>query len=290
MRVTVWGTRGSIATPGPETVRYGGNTSCVQIEGEDGSIVVLDAGTGIRRLGASIPKSLKRIDVLLTHLHMDHLQGLGFFAPLYDPNIEVHLWGPDSATLSLDARLNRYLSPPLFPVHLRELPCAIHLHTVPDEILRVGELTVTPSLLCHPGPTVGYRVTSPNGTLAYIPDHEPALAGAFDHRDTSWISGFECAHDATLLLHDAQYTPEQYQRYVGWGHSGMRDAVLFANRVRAQNLLLFHHDPGHTDETLEQMAAGLIGAHTPGATDVSLAREGDVFHIRSGAVSKVVHP
>jgi phosphoribosyl 1,2-cyclic phosphodiesterase len=290
VKVTVWGTRGSIATPGPETVRYGGNTSCVQVEGEDGSVVVLDAGTGIRRLSATLPKGLKRIDVLLTHLHMDHLQGLGFFGPLYNPAIEVHLWGPDSATLSLEARLNRYLSPPLFPVHLRELPCKMHLHTVPDETLKVGELTVIPSLLCHPGPTVGYRITSPNGTVAYIPDHEPSLAGALQQSDSSWISGFECAHDATLLIHDAQYTPEQYRKYVGWGHSSMNDAVAFARLVRAQHLLLFHHDPGHTDNTLEQMAAPYIGSHPTSETEVSLAREGDVFHIEGGNVSKVNQP
>src|SRR5437899_10586525 len=119
MKVTLWGTRGSIATPGPETLRYGGNTACVEVRGKDGTVVVLDAGTGIRRLGRTLPASLSRVDVLLTHLHMDHIQGLGFFAPLRRPNTEVHLWGPASTPLQLRERLSRYLSPPLFPVHLR---------------------------------------------------------------------------------------------------------------------------------------------------------------------------
>src|SRR6476659_11301483 len=115
MKVTLWGTRGSLPTPGRETARYGGNTACVQVVGDDGSVLVLDAGTGIRRLGAALPLDLKRVDILLTHLHMDHLQGLGFFRPLRTRGVSVHIWGPASALLGLRARLSRYLSPPLFP-------------------------------------------------------------------------------------------------------------------------------------------------------------------------------
>ncbi|MCE3248965.1 MAG: hypothetical protein K0R41_2790, partial [Geminicoccaceae bacterium] len=122
MRLTLFGTRGSIPAPGPETARYGGNTPSIEVRGADGTVLVLDAGTGVRRLGAQLPPDLARIDILLTHLHMDHIQGLGFFAPLYHPGIQVHIWGPASSTLPLDARLSRYLSPPLFPVHLRDLP------------------------------------------------------------------------------------------------------------------------------------------------------------------------
>ena len=264
MKITVWGARGSIATPGPETTHYGGNTSCVTVEGSDGSFLVLDAGTGLRRVNKILPASLTRVDILLTHLHMDHVQGLGFFAPLYKPGMEVHLWGPDSATLSLEARLNRYLSPPLFPVHLRELPCDLHLHTVPDESLHLGDLQVIPSLLCHPGPTVGYRVVGPEGVFAYIPDHEPALAGSLLHSiarpvtgniDLSWVSGGECAHEADLLIHDAQYTAEGYQGCVGWGHSSIGDAVRFADITRCKKLLLFHHDPSHSDEVLARLEA-----------------------------------
>ncbi|MGE5140456.1 MAG: MBL fold metallo-hydrolase, partial [Rudaea sp.] len=130
-KVTLWGTRGSLASPGPETMQYGGNTSCVSVEGEDGSILVLDAGTGIRRLGLALPHNLKRVDLLLTHLHMDHIQGLGFFRPIRTGGVEVHIWGPASTTQSLATRLSRYLSPPLFPVFLRELECDLHLHQVP---------------------------------------------------------------------------------------------------------------------------------------------------------------
>src|SRR4249920_2264053 len=128
MNVTLWGTRGSLATPGAETARYGGNTSCVGVIGDEGTVLVLDAGTGIRGLGKTIDASVRRVDILLTHLHMDHIQGLGFFAPLFRPDFEVHIWGPGSATADLRARLTRYMSPPLFPVRLPELPCGLHLH------------------------------------------------------------------------------------------------------------------------------------------------------------------
>ena len=137
MRVTLFGTRGSLAAPGAETNRYGGNTSTVEVCANDGTLLVLDAGTGIRRLAKQIPLATTRIDILLTHLHMDHIQGLGFFGPLYDPGVDVHIWGPASSMLRLEARLSRYLSPPLFPVHLRDLPKVV-CHEVPRPPFDIG--------------------------------------------------------------------------------------------------------------------------------------------------------
>ena len=148
MNVTLWGTRGSLATPGAETARYGGNTSCVGVIGRDGTVLVLDAGTGIRAFGKTIPTTVRRVDILLTHLHMDHIQGLGFFAPLFRPDLEVHIWGPVSSHISLRERLMRYLSPPLFPVSLRELPCMITLHEVPCGDVAIGEFRVSSALVC----------------------------------------------------------------------------------------------------------------------------------------------
>ncbi len=175
MHVTLWGTRGSLATPGPQTERYGGNTSCVELRSGDGQLLILDAGTGIRPLSATLDPEAKRVDILLTHLHMDHVQGLGFFAPLYVPNFEVHVWGPPSTTLDLRDRLSRYLSPPLFPVQMRDLPCRLTLHNAPLEEFEIGSLRVRASLVCHPGPTVGYRISENGKTVTYLPDHEPAL-------------------------------------------------------------------------------------------------------------------
>jgi phosphoribosyl 1,2-cyclic phosphodiesterase len=253
MRVTLWGTRGSMPTPGPETTRYGGNTSCVEVRGRDGSLVVLDAGTGIRRLGAAIGPEVRRIDLLLTHVHLDHIEGLGFFAPLFRRGLEVHIWGPASTTLDLRARLTRYLSPPIFPVRLRDLPCKLELHDVVSvDRFRIGELEVRAALVCHPGPTVGFRINEGDASLAYLPDHEPAL-GAIDFpRNPEWTSGFELAADVDLLIHDAQYDDAEYAGRVGWGHSALHDLAAFATAVRAARVVPIHYDPSHSDADLDR--------------------------------------
>ena len=157
MRVTLFGTRGSLAAPGAETNQYGGNTSTVEVCASDGTLLVLDAGTGIRRLAKQMPLATTRIDILLTHLHMDHIQGLGFFGPLYDPDVDVHIWGPASSMLQLEARLSRYLSPLLFPVHLRDLPKVI-CHEIRRPPFAIGPFRIQTALVCHPGATVGYRI------------------------------------------------------------------------------------------------------------------------------------
>ena len=176
MKVALWGTRGSQPSPGPDTVRYGGNTSCVELEALPDTRVLLDAGTGLRVAGTRLPPEVRRVDLLLTHLHMDHVQGLGFFQPLFSPGFEVHIWGPGSATADLRQRLTRYISPPLFPVRLSELPCDLHVHDLNEDGIDVPGCSVHASLVCHPGPTVGYRVKNDAATLAYLPDHEPVLA------------------------------------------------------------------------------------------------------------------
>ncbi len=278
MRITLFGTRGSVAAPGPETARYGGNTSTVLVEGDDGTLLVLDAGTGIRRLGAQIPPETKRVDILLTHLHMDHIQGLGFFGPLYNPAVEVHLWGPGSSTLSLESRLSRYLSPPLFPVHLRDLS-GIICHEVPCAPFEIGPFRIRTALVCHPNPTVGYRIEEQGRVAAYLPDHEPVL-GLKDGQwpEPEWISGYELAAGADLLIHDSQYTDEEYAHCVGWGHSTYRHAFEFAARVGAKEIVLFHHDPGHDDAMLDRLLADAVRRLKP-AFRVSRGTEGAVFEV-----------
>jgi phosphoribosyl 1,2-cyclic phosphodiesterase len=281
MKVTLWGTRGSLAAPGRETARYGGNTACVEVHGENGDILVLDAGTGIRRLGMMLPPSLRRVDILLTHLHMDHLQGLGFFAPLYNPAIEVHIWGPASSTLHLEQRLMRYLSPPLFPVRLRELPCQLFLHETPCGDFTIGDFHISSSLICHPGPTVGYRIETSQSVLSYLTDHEPALGVTQFPLAGEWTSGCSLAADADLLIHDAQYSSVEYAKCVGWGHSSLEQALTFATLVKAKHLVPFHHDPAHTDADLDRLIAETMATvqfpftFTPGT-------EGSVFDLGSG--------
>lgn len=273
MRLRVWGTRGSLPTPGRRTANYGGNTSCIELRAQPGSVVALDAGTGIRLLGDSVGE-VERIDVLLTHLHMDHIIGLGFFAPLHFPDVEIHVWGPSSTTLDIRGRLSRYLSPPLFPVRLRDLACTLVLHDVPFGTFEIPGLEVTAAPVCHPGPTVGYRLTDGASTVAYLPDHEPAL-GARAFPDTPrWTSGYDLAAGADLLVHDAQYDEQEYARKIGWGHSAVTHALAFAELCGVGRLVAFHHDPTHDDDWIDRRYEDL-GAEL----DVVAASEGDVFEV-----------
>lgn len=272
MKLRFWGTRGSLPSPRPGTARYGGNTSCVELRTANGSVIILDAGTGIHRL-ADVGADVRRVDVLLSHLHMDHILGLGFFDALFQPHLEVHIWGPPSATFDLRARLSRYLSPPLFPVRLSDLPCRLVLHDAPRGTFDLPGATVTADLVCHPGPTLGYRITADGGTLAYIPDHEPALgdSGFLDAPD--WTSGFSLMEGADVLIHDAQYTDEEYPAHVGWGHSTISQALALAEAAGVGTLAAFHHDPSHNDNQLDQLYAA-AAEERAWSFELAPAREG----------------
>jgi phosphoribosyl 1,2-cyclic phosphodiesterase len=280
MRVRIWGCRGSLPTPGASTVRYGGNTSCVEVRLEDGSLLVLDAGTGIRCLGDELAeRGTRRIHLLLTHLHLDHLEGLRFFAPLWDGRVTIDIWGPPSPTSSLRDRISRAFSPPLFPKELRDVPASVSFHDVPREPWTIDGISLSAGLVVHPGPTVGYRIEAGGLTFAYIPDHEPALAGAILGRPCEWISGGAIAEGADLLLHDAQYFENEYVERVGWGHSSVADAVTFAHMVEAQRLLLFHHEPLHDDASLDRLEARARELAGQNGLSPTLAREGMAFQL-----------
>ena len=279
MNVTLWGVRGSVPTPGEATARYGGNTACVAVACADDSIVILDAGTGICPLGAHLPKGLARVDILLSHLHMDHILGLGFFAGLYHPGLDVHIWGPGSTVGRLRERLSRYMSPPLFPVRLRELPCHLTLHDVPLGTFELPGMSVTAGLVCHPGTTVGYRLADAEGTMAYVPDHEPALGCVVFPSEPRWTSGFDLVAGADLLIHDAQYADHEYADHVGWGHSSIGHAIALARQAGVGRLVAFHHDPAHDDATLDRLYG------TVGWPAVSPAREGDRYAVITAARS-----
>jgi phosphoribosyl 1,2-cyclic phosphodiesterase len=272
VRVDFWGCRGSIASAGPQTVRYGGNTASVQVTGDDGTILFLDAGTGIRAPSAML-RGAGRVDVLLTHLHLDHIQGLGFFRPLFEEGTEVHVWGPPSTTQDLRARLTRYLSPPLFPVRIKELPSRVVFHDAPRR-WDIGAFRVTSAGILHPDPTLGYRVSEGTRSLAYLSDHEPALGGS---SDTRWTSGFELANGVDLLIHDGQYTDVEYAARVGWGHSSVTQAVDFARRVAAKRLALFHHDPNHDDALVDELVREAQALS--GGVDVFAAQEGSAVEV-----------
>jgi ribonuclease BN (tRNA processing enzyme) len=271
VNVVLRGVRGSLPSPRPGTARYGGNTSCVEVRAAAGTVCVLDAGTGIRAVNGKAGE-LTRVDVLLTHLHMDHILGLGFFRPLYEPGLEVHLWGPPSATETLHARLTRYLSPPLFPVRLRDLPCRLELHDAPRGPFEVPGLSVTADLVSHPGPTLGYRLEGGDGgVLTYISDHEPALGNGTVDGPPGWTSGYALARGAHVLIHDAQYSDDEYPSHVGWGHSSISHALSFAELAGVGRLIPFHHDPDHEDQTLDALYADVEKGRSFAVTP---AREG----------------
>ncbi len=256
MKITLWGVRGSIPTINPFTKVYGGNTSCIEVE-EDGCMLVLDAGSGITNLNFSDNLDCPRIDILLTHLHIDHIQGLAFFKPLFDPSKEVHIWGPHTTTNSLRTRLGRYFSPPLSPVYFRDLSCQLFIHEIENSNFTMGPFSVQSNYIIHPGPTIGFRIQTRRGVLTYIPDHEPALGRGGLQQDVKWLSGSDLASGADILLHDAQYTNEEYSVKKGWGHSSMEDALQFAALTKVQHMFLMHHDPLHSDKQLDEMYADL---------------------------------
>jgi phosphoribosyl 1,2-cyclic phosphodiesterase len=279
MRLTIWGCRGSVPTPGPGTFRYGGNTSCVEVSLDDGTTLVLDAGTGIRALGFNLlDRGARRLHLLLTHLHLDHLEGLRFFAPLWDEGVTLDIWGPPSPVSSLQERIARSFSPPLFPIDLREVPAQLTFHDVPREPWTVGGTRLVADLVAHPGPTVGFRIETATSSFAYLPDHEPALAGIAD-RSPDWISGAAIADDVDLLLHDAQYFEDEYEERIGWGHSSVADAVAFAEVVGARRLVLFHHEPLHTDGSLERLEARARSLADGNEDWSALAHEGMVVEL-----------
>lgn len=290
MRTRVWGCRGSIAAPGPDTRRYGGNTSCVETTLESGHTLVLDAGTGMRPLGATMdPAPGSEVHILLTHLHLDHLQGLGFFRPLFRPDLHVHLWGPPSPVQPLAERIATYMSPPLFPVRLADIPATLTFHDAPDDEVTIGSATVRAAKVTHQGPTVGYRIEDAGRSFAYVPDHEPGLGGTLADQPLEWISGSDLVRDVDVLFHDAQYFDHEYPRHVGWGHSSISDVLELASRAHVAKLVLFHHDPYHTDDELEALLDEARRL-APAAGDwVSLAYEGMQLTPGEGAPAATEH-
>ncbi len=263
MRARIWGCRGSLATPGEATVRYGGNTTCVELRAASGAVVVLDAGTGVRDLGRTLVGRVREIDLLLTHLHLDHIEGLGFFAPLFDPGCTIHVHGPRPDGGTLEEMVSAYLSPPYFPVPFERIDATITFAEVERDTFELDGLRVTSVPVKHPGPTLAYRIEEDGSSLAFVPDNEPGL-------DPS--SGLEVAGGADLLLHDAQYTDEEYASRVGWGHCAISHLTAYLREAAPRRAVMVHHDPTHADGQLEAMLERVRSASGHG--QLELGREG----------------
>jgi phosphoribosyl 1,2-cyclic phosphodiesterase len=268
MEARIWGCRGSLATPGPQTVRYGGNTTCVELRTATGAVVVLDAGTGIRDLGRTLVGQVKEIDLLLTHLHLDHIEGLGFFAPLFDPECTVRVHGPRPDGGSLAEMVATYLSPPYFPVPFERIDADLSFIELERDTFELDGLRVTSAPVQHPGPTLAYRLSENGTAFAFVPDNEPGL-----ERE----SGLEVAAGADLLLHDAQYTDEEYATRVGWGHCSLSHFTAYLREAAPARALMVHHDPAHDDAELERMLDEARGAS--GHERLELGHEGLALHL-----------
>jgi phosphoribosyl 1,2-cyclic phosphodiesterase len=245
MRARIWGCRGSVATPGETTLRYGGNTPSLEIRSAADELVVVDAGTGIRNLGRTLrEQGPARIHLLLTHMHLDHVEGLGFFAPILDASRTIVVWGPRPRDRSLAEAVQAYLSPPLFPVDFADVAASFEFNEVWEDRWQLSGMTITSRPVTHPGPTVGYRIEEGRRALAFVPDNELGL----DPR-----SALELAAGADVLLHDCQYTPEEYRTRAGWGHTSVDQLAAYAREAEPSRLFMFHHDPSHSDDMLESM-------------------------------------
>jgi len=259
--VTFWGTRGSIPTPGAQTARYGGNTPCVAVEGAGGQLVILDAGTGIRALGLQLVEKQNgavKVEILLSHAHWDHIQGLPHFKPFFAPGNAVRIWGPRQGTTSLEAILRQQMDPAVFPVPLDALSAQLTVQQVDVPEFSIGEFRVRTIKLRHLGTTLGFRLTPVQGgpSLAYVTDNELGPGGHYEV-PSSWRKDFVTfLSGVDLLIHDAMYTPAELALHRGWGHSTYEEAVTLAQDTGAKRLVLFHHEPEHSDDAMD----GLVKA------------------------------
>jgi phosphoribosyl 1,2-cyclic phosphodiesterase len=300
-RLKLWGVRGSLPVPGPTTVRYGGNTSCVEVRA-DGEIIVLDAGTGIRGLGLALEKELGpqtiKLTLLITHTHWDHIQGLPFFSPVYNPNNLIRILGYEGARAGFSSILASQMETPFFPVSLRQVPSHLAIEELKEMEFHVGKVKVQAKFANHPGICAGYRLFTSAGSIAYMPDNEPyeslklqvAQKNGIDSDEARNFAGVErdkmveFLRDCDVAILDAQYTDEEYKQHVGWGHSPLSSVVLLALDANVKRVLLFHHDPSHDDDMIDRMieqARSLI-AKSGKTMVIEGAREGAEIMLKQG--------
>lgn len=294
MKITFWGTRGSIATPGPHTVRYGGNTACVEVS-DEGKTIIIDAGTGLRGLGESLAHRNKgpiTAHIFISHFHYDHITGFPFFSPLYNKANTFHIYGCEGTGRKLETIFTGQMSPEYFPVSLAEIPAKLNFIQVTTRPLDVGGWKVTPAYVNHPGLALSYKIETEKCRLVYMTDNEPfrylmrqraKKTPVFDDLDRGEVELeredlmlVDFIEGADVLIHDAQYTAEEYRTKLGWGHSFYDFAVEMAHRAHVKKLVLFHHDPlrGDGDLDVQTARAKNLALARGGGLTVEAAREG----------------
>jgi phosphoribosyl 1,2-cyclic phosphodiesterase/CheY-like chemotaxis protein len=287
MRVQFWGTRGSIAKPGPSTARYGGNTSCIEIRSARETLVIVDCGTGGHSLGQKLMSAAVkglRGHILISHTHWDHIQGIPFFEPLFAPGNEWDIYGPKGLGQSLREALAGQMQYAYFPVTLDQCGAKIRYHDLVEGTFDIDDIKVSTRYLNHPALTLGYRFEADGVTVVYACDHEPhshmlatgqgKISGQ-DLRHAEFVSG------ADLLIHDAQYTAEEYPDKIGWGHSPVEYVVNLGRHARVKRVALTHHDPLRDDDAIDRLVANVRTKLQRGASplDVFAAVEGQIVEV-----------
>jgi phosphoribosyl 1,2-cyclic phosphodiesterase/CheY-like chemotaxis protein len=304
-RIKFWGVRGSIPVPGPTTIGYGGNTTCVEVR-TNGNVIILDAGSGIRELGlalnAEFGSAPMNLTLLLTHTHWDHIQGLPFFLPAYQAKNTINVYGYQGARAGLATILAAQMELPFFPVSWKNLPGTIKVRELKKMEFMVGDVQVRSRFLNHPGVCAGYRLYTKEGSIAFLPDNEPfeplklklaerdgvhaqrARAQAVVQRSQL----VEFLKDCDVLILDTQYTDEKYQEHIGWGHGALSRVVSLALEARAKKLFLFHHDPSHDDRQIDEMLerARLLILESGRTLEVDAAREGAEIWLSAAAPAR----
>ena len=303
-RIKFWGVRGSIPIPGRSTVRYGGNTSCVEVRA-DGEIIVLDAGSGIRLLGLALDKEFgsrsMKLTLLITHTHWDHIQGLPFFSPVYNQKNLIRVLGYEGARAGLATILASQMETPFFPVSLRELPGHLAIEELREMEFQIGKVQVRSKFANHPGICVGYRLFTSSGSIAFFPDNEPyeqlklqlaSRDGISEHEARDFAAAerakmVDFLQDCNVAILDSQYADDEYAKHIGWGHSSLSSVVALALDADVHKLLLFHHDPSHDDQVLDKMAecARALVRKSGKSLEVGPAREGAEISIALPASS-----
>ncbi|MEY2490458.1 MAG: hypothetical protein QOC70_2400 [Verrucomicrobiota bacterium] len=304
-RIKFWGVRGSIPVPGPSTIGYGGNTTCVEIR-TNGDIIILDAGSGIRELGLALEKEFGsapiNLTLLLTHTHWDHIQGLPFFLPAYKAKNSIRVLGYEGARAGLATILAAQMEVPFFPVSWKDLPGTIKIQELKKMEFSIGKVRVRSRFLNHPGVCAGYRLFTKEGSIAFLPDNEPfeplklklaARDGTHPHKARAQAvvqrsKLVEFLKDTDVLILDTQYTDEKYQEHIGWGHGALSRVVSLALEARAKKLFLFHHDPAHDDHKIDEMLerARLLVVESGRKLEVEAAREGAEIWLSGPATTR----
>ena len=289
-----WGVRGSIPSPSPETTRFGGNTACIEVRLGD-QILILDCGSGMRPLGASLNAEFKtrgfNASVLISHTHWDHIQGLPFFAPAYSERNRVRVFAPTGSRARIQKALTNQMDPIHFPVRFADLPGIAGVEELPKEG-QLGDIRVRTTNLNHPGGCAGFRLEAGGACVAYLPDHEPYFSSTISKKPTPEQQGaqaslVEFVRGCDLLILDTQYDEAEYPKRMGWGHGCIADSVATAVAAEVGELVCFHHDPAHSDAKINEMISrGRQLVREAGSRlNLRAAREGEQLVLQKGRIA-----